>query len=73
MFKSVIETLSDTEISVITNQLANVEIPNKSIIKQLRGKANYNMSEIKSNSEQDVLIQLLIEVGLELSERVLRQ
>jgi hypothetical protein len=73
MFKSVLETLSDTEISVITNQLANVEIPNKSIIKQLRGKANYNMSEIKSNSEQDVLIQLLIEVGLELSERVLRQ
>lgn len=41
MFKSVLETLSDTEISVITNQLANVEIPNKSIIKQLRGKASF--------------------------------
>lgn len=73
MFKSVLETLSDTEINAITHQLANPNVPNSSIIKQLKGKANYDMSEIRMASEQDILVQLLIEVSLELSERVLKQ
>ena len=71
MFKSVLETLSDTEIMAISHQLANPSIPNKSIVKQLKGKSNYNFSEIKG-TDNEVLVQLLLEVNIELAERLFK-
>jgi hypothetical protein len=71
MFKSVLETLSDTEIMAISHQLANPNISNKSIVKQLKGKSNYNFSEIKG-TENEVLVQLLLEVNIELVDRLFR-
>ena len=71
MFKSVLETLSDTEMMAISHQLANPNVPNKSIIKQLKGKSNYNFSEVKG-TDNEILIQLLLEVNIELTDRLLK-
>lgn len=71
MFKSVLETLSDTEIMAISHQLANPNVPNKSIVKQLKGKSNYNFSEIKG-TDNEVLVPLLLEVNIELAERLFK-
>lgn len=67
MFKEVLESLSDTELLTISNELKNEEIDITHIIMQLIAKSNspilWKLEDLKS--------QLVIEMSNELGKRTL--
>lgn len=69
-FKNVLSSLSDTELIVISQEMANPDIPNSSIINQLVAKSNDVDKDYTSIPDIDIMfcIDLCVELGNRLLE-----
>jgi hypothetical protein len=70
MFKSVLKSLSDTELVAIASEVINPNIPTKSIVAQLNSKLNSPV-QFSGKTSKEMDLYLVSEVIKELSSRLL--
>ncbi len=70
MFKSVLKSLSDTELVAISSEIINPNVPTKSIVDQLNSKLS-DPIQFYGKTSKEVDLYLVSEVIRELSSRLL--
>ncbi len=72
MFEKILETLSDTELVVIANEMNDPKVSNQSIIDQLISKSNLNTEYVGDLFKTKTLeLTLAIDIMVELGKRLI--